>query len=264
MINFRKKTYCIREAHLQLCHWVRLLSQPTTTWSPLHWEFENPPCSFNVAKTNAICESVYSPWTGGSKKQIQFSDLKNDHLWKTNTNALSWESVISSASQSLQIHNITAPPEEMLFRCLERRLNLNLMLGPGLPGYPRKPALLKRCTFTGLSAAVKDALMSTTSSKSAGRETNNSSRDAKTISMNLENMSWKHAFSSVSTSHWEDRGWLAVPSTSVCPHWMLKDCPPPPAKVPVVRHKTCDLASMDSSDIKRLPSWNILLRKLSM
>lgn len=126
-----KKT--IREAHLQLCHWVRLLSQPTTTWSPLHWEFENPPCSFNVAKTNAICESVYSPWTGGSKKQIQFSDLKNDHLWKKNTNALSWESVISSASQSSQIHNITAPPEEMLFRCLERRLNLNLMLGPGLP-----------------------------------------------------------------------------------------------------------------------------------
>lgn len=88
-------------------------------------------------RKNAICESVYSPWTQGSKKQIQYSS----QIWKTTIfekktlmpQCLSWESVISSASQSSQIHNITAPPEEMLFRCLERRLDLNLMLGPGLP-----------------------------------------------------------------------------------------------------------------------------------
>ena len=128
------------------------------------WESHH--AAFNVAKTNAICESVYSPWTGGSKKQIQFSDLKNDHLWKTNTNALSWESVISSASQSLQIHNITGlqrnavpvsrtPPEsESHARARVTRL-------------PQKASTFENdATFTGLSAAVKDALMSTTSSKS--------------------------------------------------------------------------------------------------
>lgn len=132
--------------------------------------------------------------------------------------------------------------------------------------YPRKSALLKRCTFTGLSAAVKDALMSTTSSKSAGRETNNSSRDAKTISMDIENMS-ETCLSSVFaffTDSLTEKIVADSPSLRLC---VLIRC----WKIALLRlpkvqlwDTICDLASMDSSDVKRLPSWNILLRKLSM
>ena len=126
----------------------KLLERPTSSfaiestswanqqrWWSLHWEFENPPCNFNVAKTNAILRISLFTMNSRIKETntvLRFEkgpslEKRKKHEW------LSWKSVISSASQSSQIHNITAPPEEMLFRCLERRLNLNLMLGPGLP-----------------------------------------------------------------------------------------------------------------------------------
>ena len=45
----------------------------------------------------------------------------------------------------------------------------------------------------------------------------------------------------------------------MCPHWLLQDCPPPPAKGPEIlsRHNV-SLASMDSSDIKRHQATAVL------
>ncbi len=161
-------------------------------WSPLQREFENRPCNFNVAKTNAICESVHSAWTQGSKNQIQFSNLRNDHLSKKNEMPLmpllkKCDKVSKSVFTDPQHHcasrgnavAVSRTPPESASHARSAR------------DYPRKPATIKRWTFQGLSAAVKDALMSTTSSKSAGRETNNSSSDtSKTISMDVGNLSF--------------------------------------------------------------------------
>ena len=252
----------IREAHLQLCHWVRLLSQPTTTWSPLHWEFKNPPCSFNVAKTNAICESVYSPWTGGSKKQIQFSDLKKDHLWKKEK---TWMTLLKKCDKLSK--SVFTDPQH---HCASRGNAVPVSRTP-----PESESHARARVTPESQHFWNDALSPASQLRSKMRwcqqHHQNLLGGKPTTPQGMQKpFPWiletcqKHAFSSVFASHWEDRGWLAVPSTSVCPHWMLKDFPPPPAKGPVVRHKTCDLASMDSSDIKRLPSWNILLRKLSM
>lgn len=234
-----KKSYSIREAHLQLCHWVHLLSQPTTTWSPLHWEFENPPCNFNVAKTNAILRISLFTMNSRIKEThtvLRFEkgpslEKRKKHEW------LSWKSVISSASQSSQIHNITAPPEEMLFRCLERRLNLNLMLGPGLP---QKASIFETMHFHRPLSCGQRCVDVNNIIKICWEGNQQLLKGCK----NHFHGYWKHVRNMsffclciffFCQSHGKDRGWLAE-SMSVCPRWMLKDCPPPPAKGPVVRH----------------------------
>lgn len=108
---------------------------PALPLSPPQWPTNNHGCR---CTGNLRIHHAASMWLKPMQFANQFihhelKDQRNKYsspIWKTTIGKkkkhewLSWKSAIRSASQSSQIRNISAPPDEMLFRCLERRLNL--------------------------------------------------------------------------------------------------------------------------------------------
>ena len=250
----------------------KLLERPTSSfaiestswanqqrWWSLHWEFENPPCNFNVAKTNAILRiSLFTMNSRIKETNTVLRFEKGPSLEKKKHEWLSWKSVISSASQSSQIH----------YHCASRGNAVPVSRTP-----PESESHARARVTPESQHFWNDALSPASQLRSKMRwcqqHHQNLLGGKPTTPQGMQKpFPWiletceKHVF--LLSLRLTEKIVADSPSLRLC---VLVGC----WKIALLRlpkvqlwDKICDLASMDSSDVKRLPSWNILLRKLSM